>query len=737
MKKIIFILFLFPCIIYAQDSASLKTAALKIALETNVPEKQKTVFVQQYVNFWIQQNNARKGNPINVGLPYSNICVPTGFENNLYTGWQVRTYYRGANSNIVDLPATGNTSAIIPFAATYVNPYPNNTPYEVVIESTGNDPILGNRLSKVHSGNNSIRINGMASNAGPHNSVEAIVKTIKISSTNNKFNFHYAIVLQNPVGHIISGNDFQPYLWIRVNRSSGSIISLPVNGQPTPLTADATNPFFNDTTYNNEALVWRDWSCAEIDLSFIPNDEIVQVEFLMADCGMGGHFAYAYFDDFCVPCSSKPNEGSITITDINNNCGTPLIVKGKYELPYTNGAPSSPNGILNNITVEFYNNGLPSGYNYTIPTSDINNATKAFSTTIPASFASSLPNACYDLVLKANFSVPNKNGSGFYTFVMTSAIGGWMAGLNNDWCMDCPCICPPKPTITLTQIGRPGVIKQLNCGGTEEIECNKLYSLSIDPACQPANCSDKRYEISVRANGGPTQTFINQAVNIQPLATDKEFTITIKTYCGGRLCTTCTITLTVKCKCPPPPCCKTPVGTEFNAALSTITQVGGNSFANLSFNLNGNGKQYTQVRASVVSFGITADDRKCLECYNNSRYWASIAGGILTGVQGFSRVISGDNNGVNTNTREVTYTSSTPQIINTAQLTLNLMLPSLQTLSCCNMYATVYIKFTYRDNQCNECEKIIGIKIPLNGQQGKQPELINAAANIRAGGPVK
>jgi hypothetical protein len=65
------------------------------------------------------------------------------------------------------------------------------------------------------------------------------------------------------------------------------------------------------------------------------------------------------------------------------------------------------------------------------------------------------------------------------------------------------------------------------------------------------------------------------------------------------------------------------------------------------------------------------------------------------------------------------------------------MLPSLQTLSCCNVYATVYIKFTYRDNQCNECEKIIGIKIPLNGQQGKQPELINAAVNIRAGAPAK
>ncbi|PWR46023.1 hypothetical protein DK295_15445, partial [Listeria monocytogenes] len=84
------------------------------------------------------------------------------------------------------------------------------------------------------------------------------------------------------------------------------------------------------------------------------------------------------------------------------------------------------------------------------------------------------------------------------------------------------------------------------------------------------------------------------------------------------------------------------------AAVSTIREVSGTRFANLSFALNGNGKQYTQVRASVISFGIHADDKKCLDCYNNSRQWASISGGNLTGVQGFSRVFSGDNNGVNT-----------------------------------------------------------------------------------------
>ena len=136
----------------------------------------------------------------------------------------------------------------------------------------------------------------------------------------------------------------------------------------------------------------------------------------------------------------------------------------------------------------------------------------------------------------------------------------------------------------------------------------------------------------------------------------------------------------------------------------------------------------------MISFGIIADDKKCLECYNNSRQWASITSGTL---QGFNRTVTGDGNGANTNTREISFTSVVPQIINVTELKLNLLLPSLQTLSCCNVYATVYIKFTFRDNECNECEKIIGIKIPLTGENGKTPELITTASNVRASGTFK
>lgn len=306
-----------------------------------------------------------------------------------------------------------------------------------------------------------------------------------------------------------------------------------------------------------------------------------------------------------------------------------------------------------------------------------------------------------------------------------------------DSCIDVPCTCPPKPLINLTQVGRPGITKQLNCPATEEIDCGKLYTIEVDPNCQPAGCSDKSYEIAVSANGGPTLTFINQPVNIQPLVTDRSFKITIKTYCGGKLCTTCVITLTVKCKCPPPPCCPAPVVTNFNQAVSTIRNVAGTSMANLAFDLNGNGKRYTQVRASVISFGLHADDKKCFDCYNNSRQWASILGGGLTGVTGFNRIITGAGSSSTVNTREVTYTSVTSQVINTAQLTMNLVLPPMEAMSCCNLYATVYIKFTFRDNECNECEKIIGIKIPLSGEAGKSPELITRPANVRVAGPAR
>jgi len=98
-----------------------------------------------------------------------------------------------------------------------------------------------------------------------------------------------------------------------------------------------------------------------------------------------------------------------------------------------------------------------------------------------------------------------------------------------DSCMEVSCVCPPKPKITLTLNGRPGTVKQLNCGASEEVECNKSYTIDVDPACQPANCSDKRYEISVRANGEITPTFFNQAGPTQPQETDKKFDNTKKT----------------------------------------------------------------------------------------------------------------------------------------------------------------------------------------------------------------
>ncbi|MBK6698311.1 MAG: hypothetical protein IPG55_00095 [Saprospiraceae bacterium] len=48
-------------------------------------------------------------------------------------------------------------------------------------------------------------------------------------------------------------------------------------------------------------VVYKDWSCVEIDLSDYVN-QIVQIEFRNRDCTAGAHFGYTYLDNLCLKC---------------------------------------------------------------------------------------------------------------------------------------------------------------------------------------------------------------------------------------------------------------------------------------------------------------------------------------------------------------------------------------------------------------------------------------------------
>ena len=161
-------------------------------------------------------------------------------------------------------------------------------------------------------------------------------------------------MLQNPLGHAQS---IQPFFWVRVTDASGNIVPNAFdfgNGKDI-LVADSTNPFFQTTMLGQEPLVYKDWSCAQIDLSTQIGKQVT-VEFVTADCGACGHWGYAYIDSFCGDCKGSPT-GDITYNcEASTHCG-PGRVCFDYSLPTAKDPKGNPITGSVKITLDIYQNG--------------------------------------------------------------------------------------------------------------------------------------------------------------------------------------------------------------------------------------------------------------------------------------------------------------------------------------------------------------------------------------------
>ena len=205
-----------------------------------------------------------------------------------------------------------------------------DTTHQTVV-GPGNDPTLGALLQQVRpgGGGSAVRIGNTAVNYG----AELLAKSFKVSAADAIVGFSYALVMQNPIGHDAA---HQPSFTVRVLDASGTDITNNIPGgrvklapgaTPNVLVADAANPFFQTFSSSSgggplgggaEKIVYKDWTCAEINLSDLIGQDVT-IEFITIDCGYGGHYAYAYIDDFCTTCGPGP-EGSIKISD-SDSCG--------------------------------------------------------------------------------------------------------------------------------------------------------------------------------------------------------------------------------------------------------------------------------------------------------------------------------------------------------------------------------------------------------------------------------
>lgn len=163
----------------------------------------------------------------------------------------------------------------------------------------GNDPTTGIRQVAPGGSTHAVRIGNAVNGAG----AELLQKTFTVTAANSLIGFSYALVFEDPQ-HLPHE---QPSFWVRVLDASGKPITGVVdlgNGSDKAV-ADRTNPYFQVVPGTGGAVVYRDWSCAQINLANYVG-QTVTIQFITEDCTQGGHYGYAYLDDVCGKCTTGP-----------------------------------------------------------------------------------------------------------------------------------------------------------------------------------------------------------------------------------------------------------------------------------------------------------------------------------------------------------------------------------------------------------------------------------------------
>jgi hypothetical protein len=309
--------------------------------------------------------------------------------------------------------------------------------------------------------------------------------------------------------------------------------------------------------------------------------------------------------------------------------------------------------------------------------------------------------------------LPNGN----YTVVINGYCGGQL-------CLTCKFFikvdCKPQPpcdckgskwgekTVTIGNTTQPYVCYKLY----EKIKCQTPISINANYICADPNCiGTVTYSLFHPSMGTSTGTL---PLNFTPTQ-NGIYSITIFGWCGGVKCDSCSIRIVVD-GCDSIPCC--PYEIKVTPKDITYTAGVGSTIVNSSFGISIPAiANITEVRANVVSYTIDDNYKKeCLQCVNLPFTWASVstATNINTAppkitMYGGASVPSfnGTGAGAYQNPREVIWNNGTnlnaPNITNVG---MSFILPPTPTIDCCELKGKICVKFTFRDNDCKECEVI-------------------------------
>ena len=409
------------------------------------------------------------------------------------------------------------------------------------IVSNGNDPLV-DTLKRTNNGSNfAARINSLnpcTPNHGIDRLRTAFVATMNGLSTAS---FAYALVMENPSNHL----NEQPFFIARILDATGveqdriCIISNPTN----PIFTSQNATVIPGCTRSTSGLLWSNWQCGNLNYNAVAGQTYI-LEFIVADCGAGAHFGYAYIDDICVTCTNV-NAGLITLQP-TDTCQKTMTVCADYIAPIIN----SVTGTLiqtgaNSPTLQVLQNGNPTAppIILTNPVINLTNHTICFTVT-PATFGTLTGG--FDFRITANFQFP----SGIVPLVDVHT----NPGNNNDYTTNpCApaCACGSWTTTVLTGINgtslSPGFYP---CGTTitnRTISKGQSYRLRFRYNC--VGSCNATYNFIENINGTVVSSpAIGGGINIDFTPNEADCglrSITVTPTCGGMICPPCTICFNV------------------------------------------------------------------------------------------------------------------------------------------------------------------------------------------------
>ena len=292
-------------------------------------------------------------------------------------------------------------------------------------------------------------------NRQPGYASEGVARKFKVTKENEIYHFKYAVVMDeshstppDPPSTKWTVKGDEAFFMAQAYDSRGNLIDEVMEvGFP-------SNPFLSSYQVSSHPHLtyYRDWRCAKLDLRSIPKGEEVTVVFINADCGAGGHQAYTYLDDVCIPCKDE-NEGDVSINLETDSCN--------YQFPFTIGGelnlPANTDRSNTKVAIEIYQNGTV-----------INRIEKVNPANGPYSFTlneADFPTTnCFDVVAALSFDLPDMDGHQQTVVKYSHEIknGGVNFGINNDICLDCGKTKGCDPTTNFTIVNKKETIKQKN-----------------------------------------------------------------------------------------------------------------------------------------------------------------------------------------------------------------------------------------------------------------------------------